>query len=562
MACRHASVLVVAPAAVRDVWRAACRRGDVSATIVSYEQLSAGYCPPAARWALVILDEAHRARSPATRRYRALAHLTLGARVLLLTATPIHNRRTDLEALLALFLGAGAGMLDDAALGALVVRHQVGDAGVRLPALGATVRHDVPPAPAVLEALRALPPPLPPAGGGVAEALVALQLTRAWCSSDAALLAAIRRRLASAAAIEHALSCGRLPARRDLAAWTAADDGSVQLAFPELVAAPAPSPETIPLLDVVRRHASGLRALRALVRGAAARDDARFAKVRHALASCDEQQAVVFTHSAETAEAAYRALRDVARAALLTGRRACIASGPVPRQELLAAFAPGGRPPRNDIARVDVLVASDVLSEGVDLHGASVVIHLDLPWTIARFEQRIGRLRRLGSAHHALQSHLIAPPVDADELALDAASPRAQGTTRRRHGGALVDPSWRGGVGARGTRGQRPLRPSPRGRRCCEPFEVLDRAARREPRGDAACRNRARSARRARYGRRASAQRRVSGIRQLPRHGPPRQRGALASGRPRRTAGARTRVHRRRAASPRRRRRGRVHRPG
>lgn len=413
-------VLIVAPAAVRTMWQEASTRCGVATTVVTYEQLSAGRMPPATHWELVILDEAHRARSPATRRYRALAQLTLGVPVLLLTATPIHNRRADLDALLALFLGAGSATLDDAALSALVVRRRVEDVGAHLPSLHALRRHEVPPAPAVLEALRTLPPPLPPADGGVAESLVALQLTRAWCSSDAALTSAIRRRLATAAALEHALSCGRLPSRRDLAVWTAATDGSVQLAFPELIAAPAPSADVVPLLEVVRRHAEGLSNLRTLVRGSAARDTHRFAQVRRVLAECADRQSVVFTHSAETAEAAYRALRDTTRAALLTGRLACIASGPVTRQELLDVFAPGDAPPRrrDDIARIDVLVASDVLSEGVDLHGAAVVIHLDLPWTVARFEQRLGRLRRLGSRHDAVEAHLISPPVDAGELAL------------------------------------------------------------------------------------------------------------------------------------------------
>lgn len=413
-------VLIVAPAAVRTMWREASTRCGVATTVVTYEQLSAGRMPPATHWELVILDEAHRARSPATRRYRALAELTLGVPVLLLTATPIHNRRADLDALLALFLGAGSATLDDAALGALVVRRRVEDVGAHLPSLHALRRHEVPPAPAVLEALRTLPPPLPPADGGVAESLVALQLTRAWCSSDAALTSAIRRRLATAAALEHALSCGRLPSKRDLAVWTAANDGSVQLAFPELIAAPAPSADVVPLLEVVRRHAEGLRNLRALVHGSAARDTHRFAQVRRVLAECADRQSVVFTHSAETAEAAYRALRDTTRAALLTGRMACITSGPVTRQELLDAFAPGDAHPRrrDDIARIDVLVASDMLSEGVDLHGAAAVIHLDLPWTVARFEQRLGRLRRLGSRHDVVEAHLISPPVDAGELAL------------------------------------------------------------------------------------------------------------------------------------------------
>ncbi len=69
-----------------------------------------------------------------------------------------------------------------------------------------------------------------------------------------------------------------------------------------------------------------------------------------------------------------------------------------------------------DAQRIDVLVASDVVSEGVDLQRAAIVVHLDLPWTVARLEQRIGRVRRMGSAHATVESHLITPPVGADEL--------------------------------------------------------------------------------------------------------------------------------------------------
>ncbi|MCC6930267.1 MAG: DEAD/DEAH box helicase [Gemmatimonadaceae bacterium] len=417
VARESARILVVAPASVREMWRDASARCAVPVTVVSYEQLSAGRLPPAARWELVILDEAHRARSPATRRYQAIAQLAVGARLLLLSATPVHNRRGDLDALMALFLGGGAASLDAATLGALIVRRRVDDVGTHLPALGAVQRHALPRAPAVLDAMRALPPPLPPSDGGVATALVALQLARAWCSSDAALLAAIRRRLATATAIEHALDAGRLPTHRDLAAWTPQGDGSVQLAFPELVAA-APCGDIASQHAVVRRHADALRALRTLVRTHAARDHVRVDTLRRILDAHRDRQVVIFTHSAETAESVFRALRDHARVALLTGRGACIASGAIPRAELLAAFAPDGdrRRRTDDIARVDVLVASDVVSEGVNLHAASVIVHLDLPWTVARFEQRMGRVRRIGSAHGAIASHLILPPADAEEL--------------------------------------------------------------------------------------------------------------------------------------------------
>ncbi len=111
-------VLIIAPATLCPMWQDACRRATVEAHVTSYERLSAGNLPRAQPWTLVILDEAHHARTPSTRRYAALCDITRGAQVLLLTATPIHNRIGDLQALLALFLGEGAQRLDSAALSA------------------------------------------------------------------------------------------------------------------------------------------------------------------------------------------------------------------------------------------------------------------------------------------------------------------------------------------------------------------------------------------------------------------------------------------------------------
>jgi hypothetical protein len=129
--------LIVAPAALRGMWEAAMRRTGVCAGWISHESLSRcdirvdagaptdGVTPPAQMpHDLVIVDEAHHARNPRTRRYAALAARTRGARVLLLSATPIHNDRRDLVVLLALFLGARAVAWDDGRLARCIVRRE------------------------------------------------------------------------------------------------------------------------------------------------------------------------------------------------------------------------------------------------------------------------------------------------------------------------------------------------------------------------------------------------------------------------------------------------------
>lgn len=54
---------------------------------------------------IVIVDEAHYFRNPATRDYQCLSNICFGREVVLLTATPFNNRPTDLLALMRLFSG-------------------------------------------------------------------------------------------------------------------------------------------------------------------------------------------------------------------------------------------------------------------------------------------------------------------------------------------------------------------------------------------------------------------------------------------------------------------------
>src|SRR4029079_11189500 len=123
----------------------------------------------------------------------------------------------------------------------------------------------------------ALPPPLPPSDGGDGGALLAWSLVRRWASSQGALAAALRRRLARAAALAAALESGRHPSRAELAAWAFAGD-AMQLAFPELVASAASSRVT-DLLAVVRAHEQPARALLEKMRHAADLDAARAARL-------------------------------------------------------------------------------------------------------------------------------------------------------------------------------------------------------------------------------------------------------------------------------------------
>ncbi|MBI3568528.1 MAG: hypothetical protein HY084_10065 [Gemmatimonadetes bacterium] len=83
--------LVIAPAALRVMWHDAAARAATPIEFVSFERLSRA--EPAMRRGVVIVDEAHHAGARATARYPRLARLCAGAELLLLSATPVRNRR-------------------------------------------------------------------------------------------------------------------------------------------------------------------------------------------------------------------------------------------------------------------------------------------------------------------------------------------------------------------------------------------------------------------------------------------------------------------------------------
>jgi hypothetical protein len=72
----------------------------------------------------------------------------------------------------------------------------------------------------------------------------------------------------------------------------------------------------------------------------------------------------------------------------------------------------------------EVLIATPVLAEGLDLHRfCRRVIHHDLPWNPAKLEQRTGRVDRVGSLAERLRE---ARP--ADRVPIEVALPFVPGT--------------------------------------------------------------------------------------------------------------------------------------
>ena len=438
---------LVVPAVLVSQWRDLLSRfGPHEVPIITHESLSNhAYRPlpsPTASYRLFVVDEAHRFRNPETNRYRALARMVVGSRVLLVTATPIHNQIGDLLHVLRLFLRdhalAALGVpslrtaarresavsLAQAAVARLIVARS--RERVQRGYAGGSVAMVFPRS--TTEALRAGPASdalLAELAGGVAQLrsggkaapLLRLMLLRRLSSSIPAFRAALLRHEAYLDLTGRAAGEGRsLTPREFQRCFPRAAESDIQLVlFPLLLDLPAAGNE--PVADD-RRIVARLRDL--LANGNAT--DPKVEALQRLLAAC-RGKTIVFTDAHPTARYLLQRLRHRGgRVAAVFGHVGRFASGDAARREVLRAFAPraqGGGAPCAAL-ETDILVATDLLSEGLNLQDAERVVHYDLPWSPARLAQRVGRIDRLGSPHAGVSTiTFLPPPLLARALAIE-----------------------------------------------------------------------------------------------------------------------------------------------
>lgn len=63
----------------------------------------------------------------------------------------------------------------------------------------------------------------------------------------------------------------------------------------------------------------------------------------------------------------------------------------------------------------NIIITSDVLAEGVNLHRANVIINYDSPWNATRLMQRIGRVNRIGSVAEKIYNYMFYPSAQGNK---------------------------------------------------------------------------------------------------------------------------------------------------
>lgn len=114
----------------------------------------------------------------------------------------------------------------------------------------------------------------------------------------------------------------------------------------------------------------------------------RFAEMLRSARAKDMRQAMVFSFFTRTLEYLEERLTPEFKVRVMHGK-----TPPVERERIMKDFRAGA---------FDLLLVSEVGSEGLDFEFCNVLVNYDLPWNPMRVEQRIGRLDRFGQRHEKI----------------------------------------------------------------------------------------------------------------------------------------------------------------
>ena len=98
-------------------------------------------------------------------------------------------------------------------------------------------------------------------------------------------------------------------------------------------------------------------------------------------------------------------------------RRLDSGNHPDERTAVLKLFAPvANKEEVPEADQIDVLISTDVLSEGQNLQDCGVIVNYDLTWNPIRLVQRNGRIDRLGSTHTQIEIYNMFPEEELEQL--------------------------------------------------------------------------------------------------------------------------------------------------
>jgi SNF2 family DNA or RNA helicase len=155
-----------------------------------------------------------------------------------------------------------------------------------------------------------------------------------------------------------------------------------------------------------------------------AQRDGKLERIKKLLAGeLKGQKVLIFSSFKDTSRYVHRQLTDPScqawreAAGRPTIRRIDSGNHPEERGHILKQFAPVANKAKIDARdQIDILISTDVLSEGQNLQDCGYLVNYDLTWNPVRLVQRNGRIDRIGSPHAKVVIHNMFPEEGLEKL--------------------------------------------------------------------------------------------------------------------------------------------------
>lgn len=138
--------------------------------------------------------------------------------------------------------------------------------------------------------------------------------------------------------------------------------------------------------------------------------DAKYDILKQTLNEHPSEQVIIFTEAKDTVDHLYRKLQNDFGNSIISFSGS---DSRTKKNEIQDNFDPQFI--SKNINEKRILVTTDALSEGINLHRASILINYDLPWNPTRVMQRVGRINRVGSTHNLLRVYNFFPAANTRE---------------------------------------------------------------------------------------------------------------------------------------------------
>ncbi len=124
----------------------------------------------------------------------------------------------------------------------------------------------------------------------------------------------------------------------------------------------------------------------------------------------DNKKLVVFSESKETTGHLVEKLKKDGFSKILNIN----ASNAKDMADTIAANFDANHPISEHENDYDIIITTEVLAEGVNLHRSNVIVNYDIPWNATRLMQRIGRVNRIGTSSKHIHIYNFFPTEETD----------------------------------------------------------------------------------------------------------------------------------------------------